>query len=145
VLVAVLGLAGCGRTHPLTDGEYVFTVKEVLRDDCGLGDAALVLTPARLVTTGHVVRLDFAPPGTQLIGTYKSRIEEMTLDGTIANFNTIVRGRECLVDAVTLHLDAETTGPSSFKGAMSIAYDARQPDECVCRFWFLYEARGTTP
>ncbi len=134
-------LLGCGRIHPLQDGEYAFSVQQILRDDCDLSNSSTVFSSARLITTGHQVRLDFAPPGTSLIGTYRSGVEEMTLDGTITNFNTVVGDRECLVDVASLHLDAETIDATSFRGSMSIAYDARAPDACVCRFWFLYEAR----
>lgn len=139
VPVLLLGLAGCGRNHTLTDGTYAFTVTQVLRDDCALNSGSVVTTAA-LKTTGNVVNLRFAKPDTVLIGNYRASVEEMVLDGTIANLGTVVQGTECLVDVVTLHMDATTVDANTFAGAMSIVYDTRSKDACNCRFWFNFEA-----
>jgi hypothetical protein len=94
-----------------------------------------------LVTTGHQVSLELARPEATLLGTYLSNVEEMVLDGTIANYQTVVRDRECLLDVVALHLTTVTVDASNFRGTMSITYDTRTPDECVCKFWFDFTAR----
>lgn len=138
VLLALVGL-GCGRVHPLNDGDYTFTVTRVIRDDCGLANDP-ILGVGTLLTTGHQVGLTLTKPEAQLVGTYRKDVEEMVLDGTIANFQTVVRGQECLLDVVTLHLDTVTVDATDFRGTMSITYDARQPDACVCKFWFDFTA-----
>ncbi len=86
------------------------------------------------------MELTLTKPSLRLVGIYRDGVEEMTLDGSISNSTSIVRGRECLLDTISLHLDATTIDSSSFGGAMSISYEARQPDECTCRLWFKYEA-----
>ena len=130
---------GC-RIHTLDDGVYALVPGEILRDDCGLASAG-VLGTATLRTEGNLVTLTLSKPELRLVGTYRFSTEEMTLDGTLSNSAAVLRGRECLLDTVNFHLDTLTTSPSSFTGAMSINYDARVPDECVCRFWFKYTAQ----
>lgn len=128
------------RVHPLDDGVYDITVGEILRDDCALATAG-VLGAATLRTEGNQVTLALARPELSLVGTYRFSVEEMTLDGTLSNYSAVLRGRECLLDTVNFHVDTLTTSASSFTGAMSINYDARQPDECVCKFWFKFAAQ----
>ena len=137
VLVLVLA-SGC-RIHDLQDGTYAFTPTEILRDDCGLGQRGV--GNALLRTEGHLVTLTFSEPELRLVGTYRFSTEEMTLDGTISNLSTQLRGRECFVDIVNFHVDTVTTSPTTFNGAMSINYEARQPDECVCKYWFKFDAQ----
>lgn len=131
--------SACGRVHPLTDGDYLFSVTRVIRDDCELAAQPELLGTGTLVTTGHQVSLTLARPEAQLVGTYRSDLEEMVLDGTIANPQAVVRGRECLLNVISLHLDTVTLDPKNFKGTMAITYDG-QPDECVCKFWFDFTA-----
>jgi hypothetical protein len=137
-LVAVL-LSGCGRVHLLEDGQYALTPTQVLRDDCGLASQGL-LEQATLVTAGDSVTMRFTAPASQLAGTYRISVEQMTLDGTIANYATVVRGEACLLDFVTLHLDTVTTDATHFTGAMSVTYYAPQADACVCKLWFDFTA-----
>ncbi|MFZ5440117.1 MAG: hypothetical protein ACOZQL_08925 [Myxococcota bacterium] len=133
--LAVLALSAC-RDHVLEDGAYAFTPGEVLRDDCSLSSGAPIVTGGTLRTEGHLVAFSLTQPELRLVGTYLSSAEQMTLDGSLSNFQAVLRGRECLLDAVTFHLETTTLSPTSFEGAMSISYEARQPDECVCRYWF---------
>ncbi len=140
-----LGAWSCGRNHPLEDGPYQFTLKEVLRDDCDLAHATGVFSTGTLNTTGNIVSLSYGFLGVKLFGTYLSGIEQMTLDGTANNVSTPVRGNECLLDSVAVHLDTVTRSPTRFDGAMSITFDARSPDACVCKFWFNYEATRAGP
>lgn len=135
-LVVLLG--GC-RVHTLEDGPYTFTLGEVLRDDCGLAASGLSLT-GTLRTEGHLVSLALADPDLRLVGTYRSGLEEITMDGSLSNYTKVLRGRECVLDSVTYHLDGATDAARSFDGAMSINYETRQPDECFCRFWFKFTA-----
>ena len=74
------------------------------------------------------------------MGTYRFSVEEMTLDGTLSNYEAVLRNRTCLLDTVNFHVDTLTTSATSFTGAMSINYEARQPDECVCKYWFKFIA-----
>jgi hypothetical protein len=131
-------LAGC-RLHTLEDGEYGITPTEIIRDDCGLTGQDL-LGPATLRTEGNLVTLTLAKPSLRLVGTYRFSTEEMTMDGSISNFSTALRGRECLLDNVQFHVDTSTTSARSFTGQMSISFEARQPDECVCKYWFQFDA-----
>jgi len=137
-LLLLLLTSGC-RIHDLQDGTYTFVSTEILRDDCGLGEQAIPGT-ALLRTEGNLVTLTLAQPELRLVGTYRFSTEEMTLDGTISNLSTVLRGRECFVETVSMHVDAFTTSPSTFNGAMSINYEARQPDECACKHWFKFDA-----
>ena len=136
----LLLLAGC-RVHTLEDGPYTFTLGEVLRDDCGLASTGGVLTTGTLRTEGNLVSLNLAQPNLRLVGTYRFSLEEMTLDGTLSNFQTTLRGQACLLDTVALHLDTTTLSPTAFEGSMSISYEARTPDACVCKFWFKFSAQ----
>lgn len=136
-LVSLL-LAGC-RLHTLEDGDYVITPTEIIRDDCGLAGMDLLGT-ATLRTEGNLVYLTLAKPALRLAGTYRFNLEEITMDGSISNFSTSLRGRECLLDNVQFHMDTNTTSTRTFSGQMSISYEARQPDDCVCKFWFQFDA-----
>lgn len=135
----LLLLGGC-RVHTLEDGEYVLVPSEILRDDCGLASEDL-LGAATLRTEGNLVTLSLAKPGLRLVGTYRFSLEEMTMDGTLSNTPFMLRGRECLLDNVSYHVDTETSSPTTFSGSMSINYDTRSPDECVCKYWFKFDAR----
>lgn len=139
LVLSALALAGC-RDHLLEDGDYAFSVTEVLRDDCGLAGTE-VLGPATLRTEGNLVSLSLTRPELRLVGTYRSGLEELTVDGNLTNVTAVLRGRECLLDTVTLHLDGRALDPGAFAGAVAISWEARQPDECVCKYWFRYEAR----
>lgn len=132
-------LSGC-RVHTLDDGEFELVPTRVLRDDCAL-NAPGPLTTATLRTVGHQVSLTLADPDLRLMGTYKYNVEEMTLDGTLLNAGKMLRGQQCLLDTVSFHMDTVTTSPGTFSGSMSIDYQTRQADACVCRYWFDFEAR----
>lgn len=131
----------CGRTHTLDDGAYAFALAEVLRDDCALSQDPHVMTTGTLITTGNLVALDYGFLDVKLKGIYLSKEERMTLDGTAANIDTTVRGNECLLDTVAIHMETDTSAnPTHFSGAMSIAFDARQNTQCVCQMWVKFNA-----
>lgn len=131
--------AGC-RVHTLEDGPYTFTLGEILRDDCGLAATGGVVTGGTLTTVGHQVNLALTKPDLRLVGTYLYSVEQFTMDGSLSNYTTTLRGQECLLDTVTFHLDATETSATTFNGAMSVSYASRAADRCVCQFWFKYTA-----
>lgn len=138
IMLFSLLLCGC-RLHTLEDGEYVITPGEIIRDECGLAGTDL-LGPVALRTEGNLVYLTLSKPSLRLVGTYRFNTEEMTMDGSISNFSTVLRGRECLLDNVQIHVDTNTESTSTFSGEMSISFEARSPDACVCKFWFRFNA-----
>jgi hypothetical protein len=135
----VLGLSGC-RVHELEDGSYRLALTQVLRDECGLAQAPDTIGAGVLSTTGNLVGFDYAFLSLKLQGTYLSGVEQLTLDGAAVNIDTLVSGQECLVDQVAMHLDGTAKDATHFSGKAAITYDTRQPDRCVCKFWFLYDA-----
>ncbi len=139
MIFSVLGLASC-RTHTLEDGTYQLTVKDVLRDDCGLAATGALNATAVLVTTGNQVKLKYSYLDLQMYGNYQVNLEQMVLDATGVNLTTAVRGNQCLLDSISLHMDTENQTARSFSGTMSFFFDARA-DTCVCRVWATYEAQ----
>jgi hypothetical protein len=140
----VMALSCSCRVHVLEDGAYALTVSEVLRDDCALSSQAM-LGQAALSTAGDSASIAFSTPEARLEGTYKSGVEEMTLDGNATNFSTLVGGQVCLVDLVKLHLDTVTVSPDAFRGTMSVTYSTAQHDACVCNYWFALDAVRVGP
>lgn len=138
LLLFSLLLAGC-RLHTLEDGEYVITPSEIIRDECNLAGTDL-LGPATLRTEGNLVYFTLSKPALRLVGTYRFNTEEITMDGSISNFSTVINGRECLLDNVQFHADTDTSSTSTFSGQMSISFEARTPDACNCKFWFQFNA-----
>lgn len=137
--VTLLAATGCGRIHLLRDGDYSLAVREVLRDDCNLVNEAKAVSTGTLVTTGHQARFVYQYLDVEMVGSYLSSVEELALDGTAVNVTTRVRGAECLLDTVSLHLKATAEDATHFNGAMSFMLDARQADACVCQLWLTVE------
>jgi hypothetical protein len=143
LLLLVVVLAGC-REHTLDDGTYAFTETGALRDDCGLAGQG-VLGTGTLATAGHQVTLALTrPPGT-LTGTYRYNLEQMVLDGSVANYEATVRGQACLETTVTVHTETQTVDPTHFNGTLALTYDSRLPETCSCQYWFTYQAARTGP
>jgi hypothetical protein len=137
--------AGC-RQHVLQDGTYDLRLTEVLRDDCELSKQPEVFGVARLLTAGHTVRLGTAYLGAELSGTYRFGLEQMTLDATLANVRTRLRGQECQVDTVSVALDSVTQSPARFSGTLSYSFQTRTADACTCRLFVRYDAtRAASP
>jgi len=143
-LLALLLLAAC-RVHPLEDGTFRFAETGTpLRDDCGLAGQGVLGTGA-LVSTGHLVHLALStPPGT-LEGTYRYNLEQLVLDGTVASYQTTVRGVACLVETATLHAETSTVDATHFTGTWQLTYDSRRPETCSCQYWFTALATWTGP
>lgn len=139
LLLATLSLPGC-RMHTLQDGAYDFTLVEALRDDCGLASQAGVFTRGTLITAGHMVRLQYGYLSTELVGTYRYGVEEMTMDGSLANVRTTLRGQDCQVDSVAVALDSTTVNAGRFTGTLNFTFQTRTSDACTCRFYARYDA-----
>lgn len=138
-LVGLLGLSGC-RDHTLEDGIYALAVGEVLRDDCGVA-SDFTLGPGRLTTTGHVVAFSLDAPAVTLAGWYRDSIETFYADGSLVDAPVRLGARDCLVETLAVHLDAETQDAARFAGVF--AFDSRSAREpaCSCRLWL--RATGT--
>ena len=134
-----LSLTSC-RIHTLQDGAYDFALTEVLRDDCGLSANPAVFTRGTLATAGHVVHLDYQYLSMQLVGTYRYGLEEMTMDATLGNLRTTLRGQECQVDDVAVALESTTVNSGRFTGTMSFTFNSKSSDACTCRLYFRYAA-----
>ncbi len=141
-VLAVTVISGC-RVHTLQDGAYDFKPVEVTRDDCGLAMQPEVFARATLLTAGHVVRLNYPFLSTELAGTYRYGLEEMTMDATLGNVRARLRGQDCQVDSVAVALDSVTQSPTRFTGQMSFIFQTRTSDACTCRLFFKYDATRT--
>jgi hypothetical protein len=139
LVLSLLVLSGC-RYHVAEDGDWALTPTGVLRDDCGL-DGTDPVGALTLRTEGHQVSLALARPGLTLQGTYRYGTEDLTADGVVVNYPTTVNGRACLLETAAFHLDATASSPTAMRGTMSIAYETRQDDACVCRYWFSFDAQ----
>ena len=144
IAVAMLGVgAGCGRTHTLTDGRYELSLTEVVRDDCALVNQSGVVSGGTLRTTGNVVRFDYDLFDIQMNGNYASSEERMSLDGSAANVQLTVSANDCLLDLVTLHLEASSASPTQFTGSLAYSLENERKNACVCDLWILYQANLT--
>lgn len=140
-LVVVGGSLGCGREHPQLLGAYAFSAEEIIQDDCGLLASPEALWDGTLETFGDVVRLDYDLLDLQLVGGFLDGVERFSLDGSVANATTNVgSGEECLLDRVSVHLEAETVNEQVFEGTVRVQYEARSPDTCVCKLLARYRA-----
>ena len=149
---ALVALAlSCGRRHDQEEGGYALHVEDLLRDDCGLLRGSGELYQAELRLSGHSVQLRAQPlPGATgdfrqyemlLVGAYLSGLEEFRVDGSASNVTSVLpSGRECLLDQVTLHVDAITDTPTTFHGTLSVRYEARSSDPCSCELWAHFRA-----
>jgi hypothetical protein len=142
--MVVAMFSGC-RVHQLQDGAYTFAPLEVTRDDCGLAMQPEVFARATLMTAGHLVRLNYSYLSTELAGTYRYGLEEMTMDAMLGNIRTRLGGRDCQVDRVAVALDAVTQSPTRFTGLMSFTFQTPSSDACTCRLYFRFEATHAEP
>ena len=142
LLAVVLGvsLSGC-RVYDLQDGPYQFTLKEVLRDDCGLATAPAVMSTGVLTTTGALVNMKYGYLETELVGAYLVDSQAMMLDGFGANVMTEVRGQTCLLDTAGIHIETHPASSTAFTGEMSIELNAKAATACVCKVWLTFEAK----
>jgi hypothetical protein len=136
----VAALSGC-LPYAQDSGDYVFTPVEIYRDDCGLAAASGDQFTGTLQITGRVVRLDFSLLDSQLIGyILEGSGDDFAIDGSVVNAVAEVRGQECLLDQVDLHLEGTTRCQTQFDGELRVRYEAERSDACVCELWLRYEA-----
>jgi len=154
-LLALLLVAGsgCGRTHSLQEGVYVFTVTpaDVFRDDCGLASNGAPAMQAELQVFGDDVRFALLQQSSsqclavELVGQYRYNTQNFFADGTASHPLLSANGRVCQVAFVQFHLDGATVNPSTFSGVMRISYLGSSPVGCNCQFWFNLQAALCTP
>lgn len=162
VLIVVVMCAGCldGRAHIQNNGDYalLFVDSEIIKDTCGvlakqpIAEGTLrSLWNANLTVLGDTVRMRTDLYEIQLVGDYhktfgRDQREHFTLDGSTNNAVATIAGSECLVDIVTVHLEANTVDADRFTGVVSVRYDTRQPASCNCEYLVNFRAaRQTTP
>lgn len=139
------GLSGC-RSHLLEDGPYAFTTTEVLRDDCGAAGTVTLLARGSLTTTGNLVKFAFLSDEPDLQGAYRyvpflsGEPEQLILDGVISNYRLPLRGQDCLLDTITMHLEAQTVDAARFEGTASLAFQSLGFPDCNCKFWYRFSA-----
>jgi hypothetical protein len=153
VTLLLAAMSGCGRTHDLEQGAYVFTLApgNVIRDDCGLADGGGPALQAQFQNYGDDVRLalvqqsDAQCLAVELVGQYQFDNQDFFADGTASNPPLVANGQLCQVNFVQYHLDAATLDTASFDGVMRISYLASSPVACNCQFWFNFTAALCTP
>lgn len=128
------------RPHDQDDGVYTLTADTVIRDDCGRLSSSTDLFSVELTVAGDVVQLRKGPYGMLLMGGFLSKEERFRADGSAGNVFDTLRGAECFLDEVAVHLDADTTSPTTFDGTVTFYYQA-QTDACTCRVWATYHAQ----
>jgi hypothetical protein len=144
-VVSAMALTGC-RVHLLEDGPYDFTTTRVLRDDCGVAGAFTMLDRGTLTTTGHLVKFAFTGTKPDLQGTYQSApwmssdAEALIMDGSITNTHVTLRGRDCLLDTLTVHMQAQAIDDAHFTGTASVTFESKAFPECNCKYWYGFSA-----
>ncbi|HET9451882.1 MAG TPA: hypothetical protein VFO83_13420 [Aggregicoccus sp.] len=146
LLAALLGMA-CTNTYPQQQGDYLFTATEEIVDDCELVAEPEALWDAQVLIAGETLRMDYGlfeqagEGGTELVGFFLGVDDRFTVDGSVANVTTQVRGQPCLLDNVAVHLDGRTDCPTQFSGTLSVRYESRGSAACNCELWVKYTAR----
>jgi hypothetical protein len=131
---------GCGRLHEQDEGRYRLEVQEVIFDDCGLASTLGGPFDADLTIAGDWVRVRLSAFDMPMVGRYIDVVERFNLDGSVANPPAPVGGTTCLLDLVTASLEASTTAPTSFEGALRFEYQSERDDACQCELWTRYVA-----
>lgn len=154
-------LASCnGRDHIQSSGAYELTYADssVIKDTCAvLGKQPVVsgtvrqLWTAQLTVLGDTVRMRTGLYDIQLVGDYQRTLgedlrEHFIADGSANNATANIAGADCLVDIVTMHLEANTEDERAFTGVLSVRYDTRQPASCNCEYLVNFRAvKQATP
>ena len=154
--LAALLLVGCDK-HPLEQGEYrlAIPVGSTIDDRCGLTPDGGLLWNGTLASSGEVVSMAYALPGTEatnglgLFGKYKSQVfgkpDSFTIDGTANRTTATLRDASrteftCSADFLQIHLEGDVGSSSQFSGTIRIAYtlsptgtqDSRCPQNPTC-------------
>lgn len=156
-IIALLSFAfaSCtGRDHIQSSGDYAlsFLDSEIIKDTCGVlrerplgGDSLRKLWDVNLTVLGDTVRMRTELYNIQLVGDYQRALgedlrEHFIVDGSANKVTADIAGAECLVDIVTLHLEANTEDENRFSGVLSVRYDTRQPASCNCEYLVNFRA-----
>jgi hypothetical protein len=136
---------GCTRAYLQNEGRYEFKAVEVLRDDCSLLSSPEDLWDGELSISGEVVRMEYGLMDMQLVGSFleggSTDDDAFMLDGSVANASLTANGVECIVDQVTVHLEATTQCATEFNGVLRVRYEPRaQQPGCACQLWVRYQA-----
>ena len=152
LLCSLVGSAACTNAYPQQPGEYALSATEEIVDDCGLLATPEALWDAELLIAGNTVRMDFGlfedqqgsdqqgSGGIELVGFFLGMDDRDTVDGSVANVTTQVRGQQCLLDSATVHLDGRTDCPSQFSGTLRVRFESRRSAGCNCELWVKYLA-----
>jgi hypothetical protein len=145
-------LLGCGgRSHGQSEGSYQLALDKLIRDDCALSGNADVFREARLRIDGNTVRVDYSLYDTKLAGAFLQGTERFVVDGSQANLNTRIGGRDCVVDLVTVHMEGNPPAPGStamadrFRGSLSVKLEKVPSGPCNCEMWMAYTASLAAP
>jgi hypothetical protein len=139
-LLLAVGLCFSCNSYPQNPGHYDIRATEVYRDDCKLLGSPEALWDGSLLITGQVVRVDFELLEMQLVGRFLESGSSFSVDGSVANATAEANGQECLLDQVSVHMEADTVCRTQFNGVLRVRYEARRPDQCVCELWTRFEA-----
>ena len=140
VLLLAAGLFLSCNSFVQNPGHYNLRYVDKFRDDCGLLSGEESLWDGSLLITGQVVRMDFELLEMQLVGRFLESDDRFTVDGSVANATVDVNNEECLLDQVSVHLEATTVCATQFKGTLRVRYEARRPDRCVCELRATFDA-----
>jgi len=145
LLCALAGSAACTNAYPQQPGEYALSATEEIVDDCGLLASPEALWDAEVLIAGDTVRMDFGlfeetegAGGIELVGFFLGMDDRFTVDGSVANVTTEVRGQQCLLDNATVHLDGRTDCPTQFSGTLRVRFESRRSVGCNCELWVKY-------
>ena len=96
---------------------------------CGEATRPDLMSDGILQHFGNEVHFDSGFLNTRLVGQFLTKTEKFRVDGSVANVDITVEGRECLLDLVVVSMEASTIDPKSFEGTFSAQYQANRPVE----------------
>jgi hypothetical protein len=140
-LLLVLLVAACGR--PLEEGDYAFTVQQVVRDSCGLAGLPAVSSGASFKNSGRQVIFVLPVGTTPLYGWYRYGADTFYAEGTAPNLTLQAGGTSCFIEATRLALDGSVQGPTTFIGSLSLQGDPQQQPACACTLEYTFSAERT--
>ncbi|MFN0062775.1 MAG: hypothetical protein ACKVPX_09680 [Myxococcaceae bacterium] len=139
LLWSVVGTAACGRIHTLEEGRYTFSAEEVLSDECAIATAP-ALFEANYRVAGDRAEFETDLFAIRLAGYFLVNTERFAVDGTAAGVETSLGGQPCLLDLVSVHVEASTRSSAAFTGAMDFRFQTPDIERCQCRSNVLFRA-----
>jgi hypothetical protein len=137
VLVATAALGCTGRSHPQREGGYDFTVKEVIKETCGILQPP-ALWGGTLIVTGNEMAMAHELHGIRLAGRFLESLEQFAMDGSANNVELTGTNGTCVASLITLHMDGTTQTPDTFTGLLSVEADGA--GACDCSVWTTFDA-----